>query len=58
MDVKQSLARFSRKWRFLKNGHRSLHVLPIGVRLRSHTKSHTNKAASFQEEARGTQVGV
>ena len=28
VDVKQSLARFSRKWRFLKNGHRSLHVLP------------------------------
>ena len=28
VDVKQSLARFSRKWRFLKNGHRGLHVLP------------------------------
>ena len=28
VDVKQSLARFSRKWRFLKNGHRNLHVLP------------------------------
>ena len=27
-NVKQSLARFSRKWRFLNNGHRSLHVFP------------------------------
>ena len=26
VDVKQPLARFSRKWRFLKNGHRNLNV--------------------------------
>ena len=28
VDVNQSLAGFSHKWRFLKNGHRRLHVLP------------------------------